>query len=85
MKLDITLEEAFNVGHNEGVKETLKEVLNVCEFEDLRALRIYTKARLKSLEQAAKLPGRMKDVSYNPRNLSGLRADASTGRNEGDQ
>lgn len=85
MKLDINLEDAFNVGHLEGSKETLRELQNVLDFEDLKAARIYIKARLKSLEQLTNLPGRLKDVSYNPGSLRSLQGDAPSGRNGGNE
>lgn len=83
MKLDITLEDAFETGHLQGTKEVLREILNVCDI-DPSAVRTYATARLRSLEQVTEMPRRLKDVSYNPRSLSGFRVDAPSGR-DGDE
>jgi GTP1/Obg family GTP-binding protein len=66
------LEDTFNVGHVEGTKETLKEILTVCDFEEIKAVRAYAKARLKSLEDTNRIHNSLRYMEEVPEKLTFL-------------
>jgi hypothetical protein len=47
-----TTEDAFAVGKLEGLKEAFQEILEMTKTDNIQNLRIYLKARLKSLADA---------------------------------
>jgi hypothetical protein len=51
-KLQPTTEDAFVVGKLEGTKEALEEILEMTKVDNINSLRIYLKARLKSLKES---------------------------------